>query len=411
MKKIALVLAVLLVVGGAAFAEVMVGGEATVAGSVSTTIGMDLDSRVWGADADSSITLTIPLANGSDGASGDDDMYGEISLTGVAVNLSGTGFDDDDNDGGTLAAKIVAGDVYVGLNWGGYNNNYAAGTGDFDVNLDADWYAVPAYGDIALGFNNGMIGFELEVAAKSGITRAADATAEVLYGMWTGYTEDDDATATTQDATGLVFSVDIEYVSEMITFPVYLTIDPEYMADTLLFAASVDPSVMVGPLTITAPVDFLMVGEDMGFDAAPTLAFAVMDGVTLGADAYFYNHFDTNYLANAGVNVATDGLVSGLTASVDLGLTDLSSDNDGLGWGVDVAVGYVLADGLTLNVAPGYDSTQDVDIAGSLVFGSAFTGIDNTTITLDYAKGCYDVDGTTASSDAGILSLVTKVAF
>ena len=420
MKKIALVLAVLLVVGGAAFAEVMVGGEATVSGSVSTTLGMDLQSGVWGADADSSISISIPLANGTDGVAGDDDMYGEIMLTGVSVNINALGDTDDaygydeDNDFGDLAARIVAGDIYVGLNWGGYNNNYASVDSDYDINLDDDWYTANPYGDLAFGFSNGMFAVELEVAAKSGITRADDETDEVTIADWTvGYTASADATATTQADTGLVFSVDVEYTSDMITFPVYVTLDPEYAADTMLLGVSVNPSVAVGAFSMTAPVDFVMIGDESGFDAAPTVSYMVTDAVTLGADAYYYNYVDNMSFLDAGVTVSTDGLVSGLTASVDVCLSDVMSDVTGaeLGWGVDLAVGYALADGLTLSLAPGYDSTDDLDIAGSLSFGSAFTGIDNTCIVLDYASGCYDLTDGAADVDAGVVSLATTISF
>lgn len=410
MKKIALVLAVLLVVGGAAFAEVMVGGEATVAGSVTTTIGMDLDSRVWGADAGSSTTLTIPLANGSDGVSGDDAMYGEISLSDVAVNLSGIDLDADDNSSGTLAAKVVAGDIYVGLNSVGFNNNYAAGGADYDVNLDDDWYDV-VKGNLAFGFNNGMIGIEVGVGAKSGLIRAAAITDnEDFVGAWDGETAAADATATSQGATGLVLSVDAKYVSDMITFPVYMTIDPVYATDTVLFAASINPTVVVGPVTITVPADFVMIGTDKGFDVAPALTYAIMEGLALTADGYIYNHVDTMYAADLGFKIATDGQVAGLTASVDVDLTNVTVD---LGWGFDVAVGYAIADGLTVNVAPGFDSTDDLDLAGSLVLGSAFTGIDNTSFTLDYSSACFDVvEGYGAgASAAGILSLATSISF
>ena len=417
MKKIALVLAVLLVVGGAAFAEVTVGGEATVSGSVSTTIGMDLQSGVWGADAGSSISVSVPLANGSAGASGDDNMYGEITLSDIYVNINDIDDDgyglDEDNSLGDISAKIVAGNICVGLNKGGYNFNNAAGSEDYDVNIDDAWYPAAVEGDLKVGFDNGMINVAVDVAAKSGLTRADDATDEVDYAdAWSGYTASADATDTTQGDTGLIFAASLGYTSDMISVPVSVTFDPAYDADTKLLGVSANPSVTAGPVTVAVPVDFVAFlvtdANDMGLDLAPTLTFAVMDGLSINADAYIYDHVDVYGYGDVGFGVAADGLVSGLTASVDVDLTNVAKD---LGWGVDVAVGYAVADGLTVNVAPGYDSTDDVDVAGSVVFGSAFTGIDNTTITLDYASGCYNTSGDVNLNDAGILSLVTEVAF
>lgn len=402
MKKIALVLAVLLVIGGTAFAEVTVGGEATVAGSVTTTIGMDLESQVWGADADSSITLTIPLAAGSDGASGDDDLYGEITLSGVAVNISGTALDDDNNSDGDIAAKIVAGDLYVGLNSADMAVNKAAGTGDFDVNLDDDWFGAPAYGNLELGFDNGMIGFAVELAPKSGIVRAAGATAnEDFVGPWDGETAEADATDTTQGTSGIVLGVDVSYTSEMISVPVQVVYDPAYTTGNMLLGVSAVPSVTAGPVTLTVPVDFVSYMTS-GFDLAPTLSFAVMDGLTIAADGYYYSH-EADSLLNAGVCITADGLVPALTASVDVDLSDLMGT---LGWGVDVALAYAAADGLTVSVDPGYDSTSDFDLAVGVEMGAAFTGIDNTCISLNWGSATF---GTNA--DMGVVSLATKVSF
>ncbi|MDC7226117.1 MAG: hypothetical protein PQJ61_05060 [Spirochaetales bacterium] len=426
MKKLALVLAVLLVVGGAAFAEVEVGGAATVSGKVATQIGMDLDSRVWGADATSSISISIPLANGSDGVAGDDDLYGEIYLTDVSVNIDSLGSEDadgeeiygysEDNDFGDLAARIVAGNFYIGLNWSGYNNDYAdPESGDYNVNLSSDWYDFSDFGDLALGFSTENIDFELEVIAKNGLTRASTGDANVDHAdAWSDDTDESDDTDSTQTGVnGLLFSVDVEYANDTFAFPVYATIDPDYMGDFLL-GVSVDPSVAAGNLSVTAPVDFVMIGDVMGFDAYPMVSYDITDEVAASVYAYYYNNVDVASLLDAGIGVSTDGLVDGLVASVDFDLTDIMTSGTAaatMGWGVDVSAAMDLADGLTLTVEPGYDSTSDFDIAASLSMGAAFTGIDNTTLSIDYTDGMYDVDGDYASSDAGILSCTATISF
>ena len=444
MKKIALVLAVLLVIGGAAFAEITVGGDATVSGSESITIGADLDNGVWGADQSTSITVKVPFVNGSAGAAGDDAMYGEISLSDVGVNWNKDEFEDADYDGtdyfGSIAAKIVAGDISVLLNNGGVNFNNAAGSGDYNVNLDDDWYA-PSVADLTVGFDNGMISVSAIVAAKSGLTRfsAGDAN-EDFEGAWDGETASSDDTASTQADPGVMFAFNAGFTMDMFSIPVTVVSDPYYAPNQSIFAFTATPSVSVGPATVDIPVDYVnfvswinAAQNDYGFDIAPAVSVAIIDGLSASADAYIYNHHNDLYYVNAGVGVSVGAaLVPGLTASVDFDLTDIWNSEaynvDGaapaanLGWGLDVSATYEVLDGLSVTLSPGIDSTNDLDFAGSVVAGPALTTIDNTTFELSWSSVTKRFDAADATDDekyinymencdAGILSLATTISF
>lgn len=403
MKKIALVLAVLLVLSGAAFAEVT-GGEPSFTGYVKTTIGYDLEGAFWGIDGSNSITLTIPLATGGDSLSGDDDLYGEITLTDVAVNIKDLDFDTDDNDKGTISAYIYAGDIFIGLNEASFNFNNADGTGTWDVNLDNDWYTPDSDGNYLIGFDNDTIMAALKFAAKGGITRAdaGDANEDFLS-WWDGDTAESDPTTADQNTgNGFLIGVDFSFTSDAFTLPVYTTFDLDYnYTDVMLVGVSAAPSIVAGPLTIDLPVDFVLVDADYGLDVAPSIAIAAVDGLDITLAAYYYMTSIAsvaNDYVKASVTIGV-GMVDNLTAEVGVALKDLTGT---LAYDVYLDAAYVLADGLTLSLVPGYDGGFYLD--AGLEMAAAFTGIDNTTISLNY-NDFY------AGDDNGVISLCTKVSF
>src|SRR6056297_2404779 len=99
MRKALLVFAlVAFLATGTVFAELTGVGEPTVSGSVSTTFGYDLDAEASGFYNDSSLTLTLPLLDGSSTKGGDDGMYGEITVEKIGWQLTDGGFYDVDED-------------------------------------------------------------------------------------------------------------------------------------------------------------------------------------------------------------------------------------------------------------------------------------------------------------------------
>src|SRR6056297_3591202 len=125
MRKALLVFAlVAFLATGTVFAELTGVGEPTVSGSVSTTFGYDLDDEASGFVNDSSLTLTLPLLDGSMTKGGDDGMYGEITVDGIGWQLNNDGFYDVDEDAddtttgeldASISAKLVINDLYVKL--------------------------------------------------------------------------------------------------------------------------------------------------------------------------------------------------------------------------------------------------------------------------------------------------------
>ncbi len=451
MKKIALVLAVMLLIGGAAFAEVTVGGEATVSAEVSTTVGYDVENNVWGADGEASATLKVPFANGSAGVSGSDSLYGEITIEKLGWNKKIT-FDGDsstaaDKDSGwekdnffdSVSAKIVAGSLYIGLNSSDYKVNYADGTETQDINTKTLARGTGT-GDLELGFDNGTLAAAVELIPTNGITRGVAGTAKAPYAsFWTGNVEKEDAvTDTMGGVNGIIIGLDASYTSDMVKVPVQVTIAPDYMASgDLLVASHLNPSVKVSVVDFKLPVDFVWYpgtfDTQYGIDTAPSLEVAVLEGLKLKANAYYYRHFtkieilniDTSVAVdqlNAGMGVATTpALVPGLTASLDFTLTNLisstvtktgnttSTNKNDLGWGVKAKVAYALMDGLTVTVKPSYKSNNNVfGICGNVEFGSAFTNIDNTSIVLAYKNFKTNNNGV---ADKGAVTLKTTVSF
>ena len=72
MKKTLLVFLAIALVGSFAFAEAVVGGDASISGSVSLTAGYDLETEAYGFVNDNDIQIVLPILGGDAGASGDD---------------------------------------------------------------------------------------------------------------------------------------------------------------------------------------------------------------------------------------------------------------------------------------------------------------------------------------------------
>src|SRR6056297_2265168 len=125
MRKALLVFAlVAFLATGTVFAELTGVGEPTVSGSVSTTFGYDLDNEGHGIANDASLTLTLPLLDGTMTKGGDEGMYGEITVKEIGFQLrEGEFYDVEEDDTSTdasilaasLSAKLVLNDLFVGL--------------------------------------------------------------------------------------------------------------------------------------------------------------------------------------------------------------------------------------------------------------------------------------------------------
>src|SRR6056297_2907624 len=179
MRKALLVFAlVAFLATGTVFAELTGVGEPTVSGSVSTTFGYDLDDEASGFVNDSSLTLTLPLLDGSMTKGGDDGMYGEITVDEIGWQLNNDGFYDVDEDAdelnasdadldASISAKLVLNSLYIDLGAPGFDINNVDVSDDYIV--DANFWAddEPDLMGVAVGFMNDMVTVEAKIANRN----------------------------------------------------------------------------------------------------------------------------------------------------------------------------------------------------------------------------------------------------
>lgn len=403
MKKFFLILLVAALMGSFAFAEVTGVAAPSVSGSVTTTFGFDLDDSASGFLNESSVNVTLPLTAGGDSKAGSGDAYAEIAITDAAITVS-------EDDGLEIApdlavsAKLVFGNVWVGLNNPDFSFNAVAQADDDDANM------TDLAGDgMSVGFMSDMFSVSLLVAsvADGYLGDSDDVAAELAVegsGLWD--TTDDDAV----DAEDYTANVDNEYAFGVnatvtagpLTMPVWFS----YLADVAMgFGAA--PSVDLGMITLDIPVDYVtdLANDDNGFEVNPAVSVA-LDGVgTLSANL-FYAMYDVVAIAfdeeiNVGVGFV-EGFDDALTMSVDFTLEDLTEAQGDMSWEVQVASSYDMG-----SVAPylnfGYYSDGELDLSVGAVFA---TMIDMATVTLDYTN-----DGLLELQESGRVTLAVNVAY
>ena len=153
MKKLSIVLLVLIMAGGFAFA-----GDFTLSGDATFSVSFDIDNMAGGFDAVADATacdLALVLATGdSASAMGDGDVYAEIGVSVTDVTLDETL---------TLAGaalsldtfKIVAGDVVVDL-----TGSSISGFANYDLDGDSATIEAADAAVVGVAANNGGIGIE-----------------------------------------------------------------------------------------------------------------------------------------------------------------------------------------------------------------------------------------------------------
>ena len=398
MKKTLLVFLALALVGSFAFAEVTGVDAPTVTGSVTTTFGYDLDLEASGFDNDADVEITVPLAGGSDTHSGSGGAYAEITVTDIDISFSTDNNHDvgymalDPNAGDTLetevnldadvSAKLVFGDIWVGLNSPDFDFNNVDQEDDDDVNL-----VDLAKDGISVGYTTDAYSLAIQIAsAADGYIGDKDDDSGAYDGTdsWTdSETEDsfnDNFTANTENdyAFGVVASV--------MAGPATVPVSFAYYADNYMgFGAA--PSIVVGPATINIPVDYVseLVTKDYGFEMDPSVA-VVVDGVgTITADFFFAKYDIASFSWEQEMNVGVlyeedfmDGYVMTLEASVN----DLGEEQGDMTWDVDMTNSFDLG-GMAPYVNFGYDEAEALDLSVGVVFATA---IDNATVTLDYSS-------------------------
>jgi hypothetical protein len=107
------------------------------------------------------------------------------------------------------------------------------------------------------------------------------------------------------------------------------------------------------------------------------------------------------------------GFVPNLAATVALGLVDMTDYLDAgtdMGWDVDADLSYNV-DGLKPYVNFGYGSDEVFDLGLGVIMSAAFTGLDNTTVTLDYTNEALTESVDADPTESGRVTVDVTVAF
>jgi hypothetical protein len=368
MKKLSILLIGLLLVTGFAFADF---GDVDVSGSASVTWGVDLDTNATGFLNAGSSSVTLTLIDEGDGVTtGDDGLYGEITLTDWSMDITDSTVS---GTGGSVDAKIVVSPLEIII------------------------YAAP-----------GM---------SWGNADALDGGADVEPAL-TG--------ANTIGGVTLVLPVDPAEVD------VYVVSDGDWTSNAANdYAAGADLTVEVAPITVGVGgfYGWFNAAATYGATASLDVALDALEGVDAGVGFDFVDGgaWDVDFVATVNLspenadeeqsNIAlavyyqTDVDVTlGFTETTDGGLMDMLGasvmvelfDNFAI-WNVDVTGEYDTGDVMPyFGFGYGSDSVFDLNVGVELYSG--LTGIDNTTITLDYVS-------TDLSTDNGIITVDATIDY
>jgi len=449
MKKSLLVLLAIALVGSFAFAEITGVGAPTVSGSVSTTFGYDLYNEATGFVNDSDLTLTLPLLDGSTVKGGSDKYYGEITVDGIGWQLNQDGFYDVDEDAdaknaseldASIKAKLVLDKIYIKLGNPGYGMNNAdiptTGTYEIDTTLfDADGSDDEYTNGIAVGYASDLFSLELKVSSKKdGFMDGTDDSSDTedASGFFDNdENKDDDAgpyTPNTANEYAFGAALTINPI-EGVSVPVSFFYDGEYGApNVVLMGIGANPTVTMGALSLAVPVDYVSYDEETGFEIGPKVGYELIAGGTNASVQFFYGMYsdgalstDTptaadnavGHLAFTFTETETNGFVDNLYATLAVTLKDIMDYKDAgadMIWAVDADLSYNM-NGLKPYLNCGYGSDEVFDLGVGVILGADFTGLDNTTITLDYTNEALTESSSGADTEKGRITLAAKVAF
>jgi len=372
MKKLSILLIGLLLVTGFAFAEL--DGTVDISGSATLTWGVDLNTNATGFSnvPASSISVTL-VAEQDASASGDDGLYGEIVVEGLEITAdpAGTG-----GSNGTVTAKIVISPIEIiieaapGMSWGN------ATTGD---GADADNVAP------ALVAANTIAGITIVLPVDP-------ATINVYFvsdGDWTVNAANDYAVGT--DITVAIDIITIDLGGYYGWFNALGTYG-------LTAAASVSLADVMGGVDVTVGFDL----DETGWEVAFGTVVAVVADAEVSLDVAYSDLWDLDVVLGFAEETA-GGLVDMVGAGVTVELFNLLSG--AIIWNVDVT-GEYSSGGLTPYFGFGYGSDTIFDLNAGVELGADFTGIDNTTVTIDYTS----TQLSPAPADSGIITVETVIS-
>jgi hypothetical protein len=381
MKKLSILLIGLLLVTGLAFADF---GDVDVSGSASVTFGVDLDNGTTGFANAGTSSVTITLVDEADAeATGDDGLYGTITIEEYSLEIE---------DGvivsalGDVSASITVDPAVITIySAPSLSLDYAAtidsGTVEGDISTGISATGTNVIGGVTISIPAGPADIDLMVASD---------------GDWND-------NAANNYAVGTEISVDVAPATIDLGF-IY-----GWFGTGAVVGLSAAVELDIAPATITVGFDGdASVSGAFAFDIAAGAAVDLSeandddDTANVSLDAYVYTGgTDLDLDVALGFAEPTDGgLMDMLGASVTLELLDVVA---ALAWNVDVTGEYDTGDLMPyFGFGFGTDGVFDLNVGVELY--ETFTGIDNTTVVLDYESP--DL----AASILGVITVMAEVS-
>jgi len=450
MKKIAILLVLLAAAG-------FVYGQATISGSATTTLGIQLNGGEiyvgFKAENSTNISLTVAEAEGS--TSSEDEWYGLVELTGASIvwnsdgdqswdakikkDLNDDGDYDDTNEtqwinnqtdyklflpfavtAPTIAARITNGTMYIQLqSQPGFDyTNKAAKIEDVD---DANEYDLEYadLGDIglSLGYDSDMIDVVFEiVSAVAYDDGAVMPVADSAWGVGLGI----DVAVTDDISVALGVATDINAA--------YSSVD----SNDLMVSAGVDATVSIA--TISLGVDFLTATAGTtgtNFTASGLEAALGVDvdlaPITVSLDVFYNAMLPTDLVdfttltldAEIGLSVDMDPVTAGLTVTLSdiMDYSTVSLDTvTGEDMDIKIAANAGYSDdvfGLSVEGSYAMQSTAGTaaDPVIDLVIEITAALLDNTTFGVKYDLDELDTGDPVDSEDYGDITIFTTLEY
>lgn len=391
MKKAIAILSAL-VMTGSLFAETV--GAPSISASAETKWGVNLDvDNATGFENSASVTVSIPFNFEAPSAEGKAD----IAVSGVELtySLNDSAFSTEST--GSVDAKINFGNAYVVIGTAtGVDKNYATSV---DVNpYDLTSTDFTGKAGLGLGFANDLFTAELVLASDAGYNTYEKELSSITVGS-TAYTKEltSPTTETQYDATNTenlynahavvtvspadVANVEVAFGSK--------TRGTEAMKDYYV-GAKLHGTIVEG-LTYEVPADVLLENDVTSIELAPTVSFE-KDAITVSATYYNVNIDKAVFAATENTKVDYAELSVGYTAdlfnvTLDTLFGDLTTNNTedtdlyfSLSTGINPIDGVAITNEVTFDLV----SEQFAAPTTKVELTEAFTGINNTTITVAY---------------------------
>jgi hypothetical protein len=389
MKKLSILLIGLLLLGGFASADVMMEPAVALTGSATVTWGLDLNTNATGFmnTATGDLVITFVAEATDEHSGGMDDLYGKIIITDYELTLSPAGAG---GSTGTITAAIVMAPATIWI--------YAAPTMSWGNVASKDATAA----NIAPALTSGI------GAVIGGITLELDldpATVKIYVvsdGDWvTAPVNTNNDYGTGADVTVVVDIVTIKLGGYYGWFNAAATAGATAQAklalDDVLNGVTVTLGADLGDLTGT-----LVWEIGLGTVLNLTEANADDDKGNVAVDLFIDNNNDLDIQLSV-TEPTAGGFVDMVGATVTAQIFDVLAT---LVWNIDVT-GEYSSGGLRPYFGFGYGSDTVFNLNLGVALGADFTGIDLTTITIDYIS----TQLSPAPADNGILTVAAKIAY